>query len=47
MFVSLGGLGDLAGDGEVTVVNVDADLVFGQAGKLEGGCHDVLVHVLV
>jgi len=47
VFVFLRGLGDLPGDGEVTVVDVDVDLVLGQPRKLEGGRHEVLIHVLV
>ena len=47
MFVSLGRLGDLPGNGEVTVVDVDVDFVLGQARKLEGGRHEVLIRVLV
>ena len=47
MFVFLSRLGDLPGDDEVSVVDIDVDFVLGQARKLEGGRHEVLIRILM
>jgi len=43
----LGRLGGLARNGEVSVLNVDLNVVLGEAGQLERRSHDVLVLVFV
>lgn len=47
MLLLLGRLGGLARNGEVSVLNVDLDVVLGEAGQFERRGHDVLVFVFV